>query len=181
MCEIIWGSAHKQLLLKFVLQSWKEICAHRARTSCGGFCLLRFRFNLGLSLMLVSVPRALPRLKTFEKISLSELQESCDDLRFKQRLSKLKQSLHSFYISGVYAAGGRRIMMGQIYEEMDRRACGRRREKSQLGQIKLRKSHLVQIGTKLSLQCTFRPDMSSEKDIILHEVWSKEQSKLSFI
>ncbi len=141
MCEIIWSSVHKHLLLIFVLQSWNEISAHWAWTSCGGFCLLRFRFNLGLSLMLVFVPRALLWLKTFEKISLSKLQESCDDLRFKQRLSKLRQSLRSSYISGVYAAGWRRIMMGQIYE-MDRRACKRSREKAQLGQIRLRKSHL---------------------------------------
>ncbi len=58
--------------------------------------------------------------------------------------------------------------MEQIYVEMDRRACKRRGEKAKLGHSKHRKSHLVQTGTKLSLDCAYRPDMSRKKDVRAH-------------
>lgn len=61
-------------------------------------------------------------------------------------------------------------MTGKIYEEMDWSVCKiRREEEAQRCQIKIRQSHLVQIGIKLSLHFAFRSDMSSEKDIILYE------------
>lgn len=97
--------------------------------------LLHFRFNLDL--MSVLVLKARRWLEACEKISLSKLWESCDDLRFKLRLSKPKQSLRSFYIPIVCAAGWRTTVMGQIYDETSHEVSGSGREIPQLGQITL--------------------------------------------
>lgn len=93
--KITWSFAHE---LNSPLKLFCNL--NRAWTSCRVFSFSGFRFNLGLSLMLVFILKALLHLRTCEKISLSELQESHDDLRCEQCLSKLKQSLHSFYILG---------------------------------------------------------------------------------
>lgn len=120
--------------------------------------------------MLALGPKAQRWLKTCEKISLSELYESCDDLRFKLRLSKLKQSLHSFYIYIVCAAGRRKIMRGQIYEEMDQGLCKRNNPAaSNQNQEKSSCSNWHRIFIIIWIQ---------KRHIQLHEVYSKEELRV---
>lgn len=83
-----WRSAYKHAALFFVLQPWNEISSSDELQRISALQIF------------ISVSLWCLCFWTCEKISLSELQRSCDDLRFKPRLGKLKQSLHSFYICG---------------------------------------------------------------------------------